>query len=181
MAFGVPDVHHWLAGDDFNAQRMNEIGTAIDWIRNPPMVHVARKLTGQSISPLNTWVKISFDTVYNSYDPYGFFNAGTPDQLTVQVPGWYMCEIQFSGSISTDTRIIIGLYKNGFTANELLFRYDQTTLPTGNNINIRKASTLFFNVGDILYSAVHCQAATFTTAVASDAELCGLRLRWVSN
>lgn len=178
MADGVPAVHHWLAGDEFNAERMNEVAAAIDWIRNPPMVHVTRKLTGQSI-PSGTWTKISFDTVVNGYDPYDFWQPGSPDQLTVTVPGWYSCEIQFSGVITVDNRIIIGLYKNGFTSNELLFRYDQTTLPTGNNINIRKENTLFFNAGDVIYSAVISTA--FTTAITSDAELCGLRIRWVSN
>lgn len=181
MAAEVPSVHHWLAGDEFNSLRMNEIAAAIDFIRNPPMVHVARKLTGQLISPAATYNKVSFDTLYNSYDPYGMWSAGTPDQLTVQVPGWYMCELQFSGVITTDTRILMGLFKNGFTSNELLFRYDQTTLPTGNNINMRKAVALFFNVGDTLYYGLHCNNTTFTTAITSDAETCGLRVRWFSN
>ena len=177
----IPPVHHWLAGDDFNADRMNEIGDSINWIRNAPMTHVARRSTGQSIGVANTWTKISFDTVFNSYDPYDFFDAGTPDQLTITEAGWYSFEISFSGVITTDTRIIIGLFKNGFTTNELLFRYDQTTLPTGNNINIRKESSLFFNAGDWLHYGVHCQAATFTTAITSDADCCALRIRWVSN
>src|SRR4051812_26048109 len=99
----VPTVHHWLAGDEFNADRMNEIGTAIAWIRNPPMVHVARKNTGQSIST-NIWTKLSFDTLYNSFDPYDFWDSGTPDQLIIREPGWYSFEIQFSGVITVDTR-----------------------------------------------------------------------------
>jgi hypothetical protein len=176
----VPEVHHWLAGDEFNANRMNEVGDLINWITNPPMVHVSRQSTGQVI-PSNTWTKISFDTVVNSYDPYDFYDSGTPDQLTIREAGWYTCELSFSAVITVDSRVIMGLYKNGFTSNELLLRYDQTTLPTGNSINFRKESTLFFNVGDWMYYGVLCDASGFTTTVTSSAEVCGLRIRWVSN
>lgn len=176
----APSVHHWLAGDEFNATRMNEIGTMIGWIRNAPMVHVARRNTGQAISS-NTWTKISFDNVYNGYDTYGFFDFGNPDKVTITQAGWYTCELQFSAAIGVDSRAIIAIYKNGFTSNELLLRYDQTTLPSGTNVNIRKESTFFFNVGDWLHYGVFCDASAFTTAILSDAETCAMKVRWVSN
>jgi len=176
----VPNVHHWLAGEEFNATRMNEIGNLIKWIRNPPMVHVARRTTGQAITS-NTWTKISFDTVFNSYDPYTFFDAGSPDKITVTEPGWYSCEIRIAMSTATDTRIIMGLYKNGFTSNELLLRYDQPTVPTTPNNTMRKETTLFFNAGDWMHLGIMCDGASFTTANPSDGECCALRVRWVSN
>jgi hypothetical protein len=177
----IPNVHNWLAGDEFNAVRMGEISDAIQWLRNPPMVHVARRTTTQAI-PSNTWTKISFNTLVNSYDPYGFWNAGTPDLITITEPGWYTCEVQLSFvGTATDTRIILGLYKNGFTSNELLLRADQVTLPNSGNQNMRKETTLFFNVGDWMHFGIFCDGAALNTAVTSDAESCGLRVRWVSN
>lgn len=176
----VPAVHHWLAGDEFNATRMNEVANAIEWLRNPPMVHVARRSTGQAITA-NAWNLLSFDTLYNSYDPYGIWDVGNPGYLTFTEAGWYTCELQFSAAISVDSRLIIGLFKNGTGAGDALFRYDQTTLPSGSNVNIRKEGSLFFNVGDSVYYGIYCDATAITTAVLSDAETCSLRVRWVSN
>ncbi len=177
----VPDIHHWLAGDDFNATRMNEIRDQINWLRNPPTVHVARSITTQTI-PFQTWTKVSFDTVVNSYDPYVFFDAGTPDRITITQAGWYTCEIVCSmSSTFNDSRMIMGLYKNGFTTNELLLRYDQTTLPNTGNINMRKETTLFFNVGDWMHLGLYTDdTANRVSANTSAAESSQLRVRWVS-
>lgn len=183
MVNTAPSIHHWQAGDSMNAMRMNEIRDQIEWMQNPPMVHVGRRLTTQSFSGgTGVAVKVSFDTVFNSYDPYGFFNAGTPDQLTITVAGWYSCEITTSwAGTATDSRLIMYLYKNGTGANDVMLRHDQGSLPNGAN-TMRKESQLFFNVGDVIYMMAYADASfTPVLAASNDAECSQLRIRWVSN
>jgi len=177
----IPNIHTWLAGDEFNAMRMNEVADAIAFLQNPPMVHVGRRLTTQSI-PSSVWTKITFDTVYNGYDPYGMWDSGTPDQITIVEPGWYSCEVHLSlAATSTDTRVILGLYKNGLGSDDLLLRYDQTTPPSGGNQNLRRETTLFMNAGDFLHAACWLNSLSLNSQITSDAESSGLRVRWVSN
>lgn len=178
----VPVVHRWLAGDEFNAARMNEVAAAIEWLRNPPTVHLLRRSTAQTGIVATTWTKLTFDTVVNSYDPWDFYDALSPDTITIKEPGWYSIEMQFSlQGTATDGRVVMGLYKNGFALTDILMRYDQNTLPNSGNINNRKETTLFFNVGDIIYYGIYVDGFTASTAITSDAECCGMRVRWVSN
>jgi hypothetical protein len=177
----VPETHHWLAGDAMNADRMNEVRDAIEWLRNPPMVHVRRRLTTQSL-PGNQWNKIVFDQIANSYDPYGMFDTGATDRITATVPGWYSYEgvLAINGT-ATVARMILGVYKNGFTTNELMLRYDVDNAPSSGNMLVRKESTIFLNVGDWLHLAWNLNAAeTRTSQITSDSESSQLRVRWVS-
>jgi|ERR1700754_3553599 len=178
----IPSVHNWLAGDEWNADRLNEVGTAISFLRNPPFVRVGRRLTTQSV-PTNTYTAISFDTVFNSYDPYDMFDAGTPTRVTIKEPGWYSCEGFLSlSATATDTRALLGIFKNGSNPpTDMLLRFDQGTLPNTGNTNIRKETTLFLNAGDFLSLFALCDGATLTSQITSDAEHSGMRVRWVSN
>lgn len=177
----IPVTHHWLAGEDMNADRMNEVAAAIEFLRNPPMIHVRRRLTAQSLTG-SVWNKISFDQVVNSYDPTGMFDAGTPDRVTAQVPGWYSYEARISVvGTATTTRVILGTYRNGFSSDQHILRADMENAPSAGNINIRRDSTIFLNAGDWLHLAFFADnAETRTTSTFSDAESSGLRVRWVS-
>ena len=180
----VPVVHHWLAGEDMNAERMNEIKAQIDFLRNPPMVHVARFTTIQTLTG-GTWNAISFDLVINSYDPYDMFDSGQPTKVFSQVPGWYTVEGQFSlNQTNTDGRLILGIYKNGFTDDELQIRSDIQNFPSSCTgcTNLSKEGLLFLNVGDYVHLGIWFdQDATRDTKNATLSETCRLRLRWVSN
>lgn len=179
MAFSVPAIHTWSAGDDMNAARMNEIKTSIDFLRNPPMVHVGRTLTTQAAT-VGTFTKTSFDTLYNSYDPYGMWNAGTPTALTCTIPGWYTIEaVMCLSNNATDTRIQMVFYKN----TEIAMRWDQQGIQNlAGSINMRKESTIFLNVGDqVFLGAGYNTGAARTMNVDSTTECPQLRIRWVSN
>lgn len=179
----VPEIHHWLAGDSWNADRLNEVKTQIDWLRNPPMVHLRRRATQSITGGTSVWTKVIFDTIVA--DPYGFYDAGTPDTVTVTEPGWYSCEIYCSWQSfgAVDARVIMGLYKNEFVNVGLLLRNDKGTQPSASsNINMRKEGTYFFNVGDFIHLGVyHDDPSSKSLANTSDAESTGLRMRWVSN
>lgn len=176
----LPEIHHWLAGDAVNAIRMNEIGDQIKFMMNPPLVHVARRLTQQAVAG-TSYAKVSFDTVIS--DPYGMFDAGTPDQVMVTVPGWYSCEIVVAWASfgAVDTRVIMALNKNDFSDDGRLIRYDQETLPA-TGMTMRKEAQLFFNVGDTAFLNVQkSNATTQNLSIASAAESCQLRMRWISS
>lgn len=174
----APAIHHWKAGDEWNADRMTEVSNAISWMLNPPMVHVKRALSDQSIA-VTTWTSISFDTLVSSYDPYGMWNAATPTQITAQIPGWYMCEgVICMNQLSSNSRMQLGLWKHG---TDVLLRWDQQTLPdAGGNSNMRKEASIFLNTGDTLELKAWYQFGTRTlTSTSGDHQ--GLRVRWVSN
>lgn len=178
----VPDIHHWLAGEDMNADRMNEIKASIDFLRNPPMVHVTRQTTAQNL--VSGWNSISFDTVVNSYDPYTMFDAAQPTKVFSQVPGWYQILGGYSiNGTSTEERQILGLYKNGFTADELQMRSDVQNFPSFGNATWTKEFTVFLNTGDWMQLGVWFDndASRTTSTASSTGELCRLRMRWVSS
>lgn len=181
----VPEIHHWLAGDSWNADRFNEIGTQINWLRNPPLFHARRRAATQTIEYDGTaWERVEFDTVVA--DPYGFIDiVSDPFTITVTEPGWYSCEIYMSwvnfGAV--DARVIMGLFKNEFVNTGLLLRNDKGTQPSASsNINMRKEGTYFFNVGDFIHLGAHHDdsSSSRTLANTSDAECTGIRMRWVS-
>jgi hypothetical protein len=184
----VPTIRHWLAGDKWNAENLNEIGDQINWLKNPPMIHLRRRNTVQTITGgTNVWTKVRFDTLVNNYNPFEFTIdlASAPDILFVQEPGWYSCEIytawQSFGAV--DTRVIMGLFKNTFDNQGLLLRNDTNTQPSvSTNINMHKEGTFFFNVGDFVHLGVYHDDSSLTHNLAntSDAESSGLRMRWVS-
>jgi hypothetical protein len=176
----IPVTHHWLAGDEMNADRMNEVRDAIEFLRNPPAVHVRRRLTAQT-GITGTWTKILFDQVV--YDPYGMFDSGNSDRITATIPGWYTYEGVISlNPTSTSCRVLLGVFRNGLTDDEHLLRYDVDNAPSAGNVDIRKESTIFLNVGDFLHLAVNhgCAAETRTSQISSDAQSSQLRVRWIS-
>jgi hypothetical protein len=180
----VPKPRYWLAGEGMIADKANEITDLINFLRNPPTVHVRRQnstftFTGNS----GTWAKLTFDTLVNSYDPYGMWDSGATDRITIQVPGWYSCEMTTGWAGTTqDVRFLQGIYKNGTSlADDMILRYDQRSLPN-NTTNIRRASTLFLNEGDFLHLLVYTEGTgTFTISANSAAEAAALHVRWVSS
>ncbi len=172
-----PSVHYWSAGDDMDAVRMNEIKDAIEWLRNPPLVHVQRLLSNISL-PVNTWTTVEFDTEY--VDPYEMYDSGTPDTVTVTVPGWYTVEaVMCMSNTASDARVSMGLWKQ---ASELILRWDQQALQNvSGNINMRKESTMFLNVGDTLQLRAHTNAGARNIVGNSASEAPTIRMRWVSN
>lgn len=176
----VPELHHWLAGEDMSATRMNEIKAQIDFLRNPPMVHVARN-AAQTLS--SGWNAISFDTVLNGYDPYDMWDISDPSAVYSRVPGWYSVEGQFSlNGTATDERLILGVYKNSFATSEIQMRSDVQNFPSFGNANLSKEFTVFLNEGDFLYLGVWFDVdATRTTGTTTPSEICRFRLRWVSS
>jgi hypothetical protein len=180
MAFAVPTVHHWRAGDEMNADRMEEIKDAIDFLRNPPTARVMRLVSSQNL-PAGARTAITFDTLYNSYDPYGMWSAGTPDRLTCQVPGWYAVEgvLNLDNAAAVESRLQLELWKNN---TDFILRWDQEALPaTGGNINIRKESFMFLNYGD--YVQLKCWNGTGTRTAFNNGfnESPQMRARWFSN
>lgn len=177
----VPSTHHWLAGDEMNADRMNEIRDSINWLRNPPVVQVRRRLTTQTGFVANAWKKIEFDQAV--YDPYTMFDISVPDRITATVPGWYSYEAVISmNGTGTACRCILGVYRNGFTTDEHILRYDVDNAPSSGNINIRKESTIFLNTGDWLHLAFYhvCSSESRISQITNDSECSQLRVRWVS-
>jgi hypothetical protein len=178
----IPVIHNWMAGDEFNAERMNEVAAAIEFLRNPPMVRVNRNSAQTGFSSTGTWNKISFNNLYNNYDPWNMWDSGTPDTITFTEPGWYSCEIVMAYQpTSTDGRMGMGLFKNGFTTPDMLMQYNQNTLPSGNNVIARKESTYFFNAGDFVYCGAYVNGFTGATSANSEPQSWGFRTRWVSN
>jgi hypothetical protein len=176
----IPPVHHWTAGEAMNDERMNEVTDAINWIRNPPMVHVSRQLTNQSIA-VTTWTSVSFDTLDNNYDPYGMFDPGTPTQITCTVPGWYMVEgvMIMDNTPAVNARLTMALWK---ASTEMILRYDQQALDAiGGNVNFRKEASMFLNVGDTVQLRAHISAGARNMLANGAAEHPQMRLRWVSN
>jgi len=180
MSSIVPPIHHWSAGDAMNAERMNEIANQIDFLRNPPMVHVGRVATQTLATAI--WNKVLFDTLHSN-DPYEMWDAGTPDRITCTVPGWYTVEgVITLSATATAGRVILGVYKNGFTTNELQLRHDQENSPSGGNVNARKEFKIFLNVDDWLHLGIqYDDAATRTSATFGTWEHSQLRARWTSN
>jgi hypothetical protein len=178
MAVTSPPIHHWFAGDPVSAERMNEIKASIDWLRNPPLLHLQR--TGSSIAlAVTTWTSIPFDTVLA--DNYDMWDAGTPDTVTVTVPGWYTVEgvLRFQNT-AVDSRLTLGVWKQAGT--ELILRYDQQGLDgTGGDINMRKESTMFLNVGDTITLEAHTNAGARNLVVGTNGECPTLKMRWVSD
>lgn len=181
MADTAPPIHNWLAGDDFNADRMNEIGDQITFLRNPPMVHVARTITSQTLG--QGWNFISFDTVVNSYDPYGMFDSGSPDRISGQVAGWYTVEAQMSlNQTSNEGRLILGVYKNGTGGNNLQLRSDVQNFPGAGAVAWTKEFMVFLNVGDWLQLGHWFFMDTSRTTISGSVfDRSRLRARWVSN
>lgn len=179
----VPNQHHWLAGEPMNAARMNEIATTIDWLRNPPMVHVGRTLTNQALTGTNATNVVSFDTLFNSYDPYDMWDPAAPTKLTCTVPGWY--DVGFAAIVSVDAnnaRVITEITKNSIVQTDALTRFDAISLPNSGNIGVRTNSLLFLNVGDFISLLVIFTSATARNLLASsNSESPRLQLRWVSN
>jgi hypothetical protein len=177
----IPNVHHWKAGDEVSALRMNEIKDQINFLRNPPACHVARRLSNQSIAAAGGHVVV-FDTAF--YDPYEMWDPGDPDHITVTVPGWYTYEgvIQMTNA-AVDTRVMVNVYKNSTGGDDLIMRWDQQGLQNlGGNINMRKESTMFLNVGDTVILSGYYLSGSGRSLVATDDYLCpNLRIRWVSN
>lgn len=179
----VPPIHHWLGGDELNASRMNEIKDSIDFLRNPPMVHVRRRNSSFGFTAASgSWFAVSFDTLVNSYDPYGMWNVSQNAQLTIQVPGWYSCEMvtHWAGT-AQDVRYLQVIGKNGITFDDMILRHDQESLPNS-SVAARKESLLFLNEGDFIQLAVSTEGTgTFNLTALSDSECTQLRIRWVSN
>lgn len=179
----APPIYHWRGGDEMNATRMNEIKDSIDFLRNPPMAHVRRTAnTGFTASP-NFFYTIPFDTLVNSYDPYGMWDPGNPNYLRVQIPGWYSCEMVVSWAASAqDVRLLQVLAKNGMTYNDMILRHDQAALPNSTSIT-RKEGMLYLNQGDDIYLGVSTEGTgTFTiNGGASNSEAVQMRIRWISN
>lgn len=186
----VPSIHHWLAGDAWNAARLNEVADTVSWLQNPPTIEVRRRTTTQAISG-QSWTKVSFDTLVSSYDPYDMWDVGTPTQITFAEPGWYSCEIYttWSNFAAVDTRVIMALSKNDFGSGlsggaGLVLRADQDTQTAGSgqNLCLRKEATFFFNSGDFVFLGVYQEdTSSHNLANTSDAECSGVRIRWVSN
>lgn len=176
MSANVPDVHHWLAGEEMNADRFNEVKAAIDFLRDPPLCHVMRNNSNQTLTA-NAWTKISFDTAVA--DPYGMWSAGSPDVITCQVPGWYTVEMVCSWSASaTDERLLGGVFKNTFTALDDVYLRADFRNAASSASPIRREGWLFLNVGDPVYLGQHCPSARTTLVSAPNQPR--LRLRWIS-
>lgn len=178
-----PPIHHWLGGDELNATRMNEIKDSIDFLRNPPTVHVRRRNSNFAFTASSgIYFAVPFDTLVSNYDPYGMWDPVQNAQLTIQVPGWYSCEmVTYWAGTAQDVRLLQVLGKNGITFDDMILRHDQTSLPNSNTA-VRKESLLYFNEGDYIQLAVSTEGTgTFTLNATSDSECPQLRLRWVSN
>lgn len=182
MAFTVPPIHRWYAGDRMASIRMDEIKDQIDFLRNPPTVHVARTLTTQAVAQ-STFTKVNFDTLVNSYDPYEMWDAGAPDRLTCTIAGWYQVEGQISVSGSGSEGLVeLTVYKNGGLATDAQLRSDVQNFPSMGTVNISKETTIFLNVDDWLHLYIWQSAdVSKTTTAGSASERCRLRLKWVSN
>lgn len=179
-ATDIPNLHHWKAGDEVSAMRMNEIKAQIDFLRNPPMCHVARRLTNQGAAVGGT--AVIFDTAF--YDPYEMWDAGSPDHITVTVPGWYTYEgVITMTNAAISTTVMVNVYKNGQGTDDLILRWDQQGLQNlGGDMNMRKESTMFLNVGDVVYLHGYYGNGSGRSLVAtSDYQCPQLRIRWVSN
>lgn len=185
MADTAPVVHNWLAGDDMNADRMNEIAAQISFLRNPPMVHVARTVTTQALS--TGWNYIQFDTIVNNYDPYDMVDlVSDPSKVFAQVAGWYTVEGQLSmNGTSGQGRDILGILKNGTygtTGALMQLRSDVQNFPAVGSVAWSKECMLFLNVGDFLHLGHWFDdTASRTTTAGSVIDRSRLRLRWVSN
>lgn len=176
----VPIVHHWKAGDDMNAERMQEIKSVIDFLRNPPTVRVMRLSTTQAMT-VNGRTTVVFDTLYNSYDPYGMWNVSASDRITCQVAGWYAVEgvLSMNNTAAVQSRLQLELWRNN---TDMLLRWDQEALPAvGGNINIRKESFMFLNFGDYVQLKAWNTAGTRNLMNVSFAESPQIRARWFSN
>jgi hypothetical protein len=179
----VPSIHRWLAGDEVNAVRANEIKDLIDFLRNPPTVHVRRRLSNFAFTAASgSYFTVTFDTLVNSYDPYGMWDVGATDRLTIKVPGWYSCEMVTAWvGTAQNLRYTQVLAKNGMTFDDMILRHDQTTLPNSTTV-VRKESMLYLNEGDNIRLGVSTEGTgTFTLTTANDSESPQLRIRWVSN
>lgn len=179
----APTVHHWRGGDEMNAMRMNEVTDSIDFLRNPPMAHLRRRNTNFAFTAASgSFFTITFDTLVNSYDPYGMWDPLFADRLTVQVPGWYSCEMvtQWAGT-AQDVRLLQVIAKNEMTFDGMILRHDQASLPNSAT-SVRKESMLYLNQGDAIFLGVSTEGTgTFTQNATSDSECPQLRIRWISN
>lgn len=172
-----PPIHHWLGGDELNADRMNEIKDSIDFLRNPPMAHVRRRLSNQTIVT-NTWHSVAWDEAVS--DSYSTWSEAT-FSLKIAVPGWYSCEMVIAwGGTATDTRFVNAISKNGITEDDILLRYDQRSLPATTTV-VRKENIVFFNEGDDVRCMVLANGGTSYTLLAASDVICPqLRIRWIS-
>lgn len=178
----VPPVHYWLAGDAMTAVRMNEIKAQIDWLRNPPVVHVARLLTAQTGLLDDDYTIITFDTVVNSYDPYDMWDAGDPTKVTAPVSGWYTVFAQYAiAGSAVEGRNVLGVFKNGSdVATNLEMRSDnQNQLSQGSNV-YSKEGLMYLNEGDYVLLGVFQQDAGRSTVITALGESCNMRVRWAS-
>ncbi len=183
MAFAAPAIHRWKAGDAMNAVRMNEIRDAIEWLVNPPMVHVGRTLSNQTAAA-NTFTNISFDTTYNSYDPYNMWDISDPTKVYATVAGWYTYEaVLCVGANADDCRLIMSVFLNGTTVDDHILKFDQQSAPSaGGNVNMRKEAQIFMNVGDHLRLTFNYNGTTARSIIANGVFECPqMRLRWISN
>lgn len=177
MAFTSPPIHHWQAGDEMNAVRMNEIVDSINWLRDPPLVDVQRLTSGNQSLPASTWTTITFDT--ENVDSYGMYDPTAPTLVTVTVPGWYAVEIVMCMSnTANNARVSMGAWKQ---SSELILRWDQQGLQNiSGNINMRKEGTMFLNTGDTLQLRAFASDAR-NIVVNNASESPRMRMRWVSN
>lgn len=181
MSDTSPPVHNWLAGDAMNAARMNEIAAQMSFLRNPPMVHVQRALTAQTITTA-TWNFINFDTVVNSYDPYDMFDAGTPNVITAQLAGWYTIEgsLTLNGT-GNEGRDILGVFKNTTSTTDIIMRSDVQNQFAGYNTVWTKEHQIFLNVGDTIYLGHYYDSDASRTTLITGGAVSRMRARWVSN
>jgi hypothetical protein len=177
MATNAPAVHYWKAGDGLNAERLNEAADSINWYTDPPLVHVT--MTSGSIAlPVTTWTPVAFTNAIS--DPYDMWDIGTPDTITVNVPGWYTVEIVMcvSNVVATDARLALAIWKQNA---ENLLRWDQQTNGNNGNVNVHKETTMFLNVGDTILLKAHVSAGARNIITNGSNESPQIRMRWISN
>lgn len=177
----VPSIHYWRAGDEMNALKMNDLANVIDWMRNPPMVHIGRTLSNQATTASSAENVVSFDTVYNSYDPYDMYDAGDPTKITIQVSGWYDIEYATVLSLDANQGRVINAVRRNAGSNSILSS-DEVTAPNLGNLSIKRNGLTFLTAGDyVTLSVIYSTTVARNLLAVSTSECPQLRVRWVSN
>lgn len=179
----VPDSNLWNAGMLTDEQLFDSLSYALNFLLSPPEVVVVQTTAQAIASNGGTATFITFQS--STRDTDGMWNAGTPNLVTVQTPGWYEAEwaVIWASKADTTSRVQ-SISVNGNTDVNFMMPYaDYVNVSGGVTPEVWMNYDLFLNAGDTVSLAVNqTSGASLSTASASGDATAQtfLRLRWAS-
>lgn len=136
----LPKVKVWTAGDQPNADGLNQVGYALKWLTNPPHAYIYQ--TSAQSTANAAWTAISFSAELRDTDT--MWTAGSPTRLTINSSGWWEFEYAIWWASAADTNWRLPSLR----VNGTLFSTQTAGANNGQDIIIRGITDLYLYTGD---------------------------------